>query len=192
MRKWNKIKQFFFLLKEREKFALRKHLHDTVEELRKFNARRKLKVGLYRITWRSLTRTKIMMNFQGAILAAASSSHWPENSLYSIIGRRTSTGDMTKTLQKTSWSSAEFDDAASSGMFLSELMWKIECLSIYFFVKSRDVCSVFSKTWEFSHIVKPTAIPSKISTEKEDFRESVEMKADGFSFVRCNVSNHQQ
>ena len=31
-------------VQEREKFALRKHLPDTVEELRKFNARRKLKV----------------------------------------------------------------------------------------------------------------------------------------------------
>ncbi|CAF4974965.1 unnamed protein product, partial [Rotaria socialis] len=29
---------------EREKFALRKHLPDTVEELRKFNVRRKLKL----------------------------------------------------------------------------------------------------------------------------------------------------
>jgi len=40
----NLITLFFLFFKEREKFALRKHLPETVDELRKFNARRKLKV----------------------------------------------------------------------------------------------------------------------------------------------------
>ncbi|CAF0740958.1 unnamed protein product [Didymodactylos carnosus] len=44
-------------IREREKFASRKHLADTVDELRKFNARRKLK---------------------GAVLAAVSSPRWSQ------------------------------------------------------------------------------------------------------------------
>jgi hypothetical protein len=33
-------------LKEREKYAPKKHLQETVEEMKKFNARRRLKVSL--------------------------------------------------------------------------------------------------------------------------------------------------
>jgi hypothetical protein len=45
------IKLFFLndkknLLKEREKFAPKKHLNETVEEMRKFNSKRRLKVIL--------------------------------------------------------------------------------------------------------------------------------------------------
>ncbi len=36
-----------YFIQEREKCAFRKHLPETVEELRKFNARRKLKVNSF-------------------------------------------------------------------------------------------------------------------------------------------------
>ena len=51
--KKDKIYSRFF--QERDKYALREHLHGTVEEMRKMNARRKLK---------------------GAVLAAVSSPRW--------------------------------------------------------------------------------------------------------------------
>ena len=39
-----KIKLYYYFLKEREKYAPKKHLNETVEEMKKFNIRRRLKV----------------------------------------------------------------------------------------------------------------------------------------------------
>ncbi|CAF4725225.1 unnamed protein product, partial [Rotaria magnacalcarata] len=77
---------------EREKFALRKHLPETVEELRKFNARRKLK---------------------GAVLAAVSSPRWSQIPIHSSMTMTNSLPCMTAQISSIS-STNDFDDVASS------------------------------------------------------------------------------
>ncbi|CAF2337778.1 unnamed protein product [Rotaria sp. Silwood2] len=80
-------------IREREKFALRKHLPDTVEELRKFNARRKLK---------------------GAVLAAVSSPHWSQIPIFSSMTITNLSSNMMKDMTTTT--SNDFDDMASSAV----------------------------------------------------------------------------
>lgn len=82
-------------IREREKFALRKHLPDTVEELRKFNARRKLK---------------------GVVLAAVSSPCWPQIPIHSLMTTKNSSPQMTKILTSYTANSKEIDDMASSAV----------------------------------------------------------------------------
>ncbi|CAF3801029.1 unnamed protein product [Rotaria sordida] len=77
-------------IREREKFALRKHLPDTVEELRKFNARRKLK---------------------GVVLAAVSSPHWSQ---IPIMTTTNPSSSLLKDMATTN--SNDFDDMASSAV----------------------------------------------------------------------------
>ncbi|CAM4760126.1 unnamed protein product [Rotaria magnacalcarata] len=81
-------------IREREKFALRKHLPETVEELRKFNARRKLK---------------------GAVLAAVSSPRWSQIPIHSSMTMPNSLPCMTAQISSTS-STNDFDDVASSAV----------------------------------------------------------------------------
>ncbi|CAF1045338.1 unnamed protein product [Rotaria sp. Silwood1] len=81
-------------IREREKFALRKHLPDTVEELRKFNARRKLK---------------------GTVLAAVSSPRWSQIPFHSPMTTTNSSPGVTAHTSTTS-SSNDFDDMASSAV----------------------------------------------------------------------------
>ncbi|CAF4927227.1 unnamed protein product [Rotaria sp. Silwood1] len=80
-------------IREREKFALRKHLPDTVEELRKFNARRKLK---------------------GAVLAAVSSPRWSQIPRFSPMTTANPSLTMMKDMVTTN--SNDFDDMASSAV----------------------------------------------------------------------------
>ncbi|CAF4472287.1 unnamed protein product [Rotaria magnacalcarata] len=82
--------------KEREKFALRKHLPETVEELRKFNARRKLK---------------------GAVLAAVSSPRWSQIPIHSSMTMPNSLPCMTAQISSIS-STNDFDDVASSELWI--------------------------------------------------------------------------
>ncbi|CAF0752731.1 unnamed protein product [Adineta ricciae] len=81
-------------IREREKFALRKHLPDTVEELRKFNARRKLK---------------------GVVLAAVSSPLWSQIPICSSMTATNLSGNMTRDLSPTT-NPNDFDDMASSAV----------------------------------------------------------------------------
>ncbi|CAF1221675.1 unnamed protein product [Adineta ricciae] len=81
-------------IREREKFAVRKHIPDTVEELRKFNARRKLK---------------------GVVLAAVSSPHWSQLPFHSLMTTSNSSSGLPgHTLATPSLN--EFDDMASSAV----------------------------------------------------------------------------
>lgn len=73
-------------LKERDRYAYKIHLPETVEQLRKFNARRKLKVSQSEPPYSRLSvgvknwRPPLLMIFQGAVLAAVSSHKF--NSFY--------------------------------------------------------------------------------------------------------------
>ena len=118
------MNQTFFLIffsKEREKFASRKHLHEAIDELRKFNARRKLKVRRHNLILflfsTNILNHPIMKSFiQGAILAAVSSSSWSEIPPYSTMSNKISPDALTKHPLP---SLADFDDMASSGKFLT-------------------------------------------------------------------------
>ncbi|CAF1290443.1 unnamed protein product [Adineta steineri] len=81
-------------IREREKFAVRKHLPDTVDELRKFNARRKLK---------------------GIVLAAVSSPHWSQLPFHSLMTTTNSSSELPGHVLTTA-SSNDFDDMASSAV----------------------------------------------------------------------------
>lgn len=87
-------------IREREKFALRKHLPETVDELRKFNARRKLK---------------------GVVLAAVSSSRWTPIPIHPLLTQN----DLSIMTEQMS---NEFDDMASSAVSqildsLEDMQW---------------------------------------------------------------------
>ncbi|CAF1277920.1 unnamed protein product [Adineta steineri] len=81
-------------IREREKFALRKHLPDTVEELRKFNARRKLK---------------------GVVLAAVSSPRWSQIPIYLPMTTTNLLPGVPRDISPTI-SQNDFDDMASSAV----------------------------------------------------------------------------